>query len=57
MGILKAFALLWICFAASAWAEAPIDQILDTRYIDEANRKLGPFKLENAASDKSGCGK
>ena len=25
MGILKAFALLWICFAASAWAEAPID--------------------------------
>jgi len=25
MGILKAFALLWICFAASTWAEAPID--------------------------------
>jgi NitT/TauT family transport system substrate-binding protein len=47
----------WYVKVGVVRAEAPIDQILDTRYVDEANRKLGPFKLENAASDKSGCGK
>ena len=30
-------------FAAPA---SPLNALLDTRYIDEANRKLGPFKLE-----------
>jgi hypothetical protein len=38
-------------------AEAPMDQVLDTRYADVANGKLGPFKLENTASTKAGCGK
>ena len=47
----------WYVKVGVVRAEAPIDQILDTKYIDEANRKLGPFKLENAASDKTGCGK
>ena len=47
----------WYVSAGVVRSEAPLDQVLDTRYVDEANRKLGPFKLENAASTKAGCGK
>ena len=46
----------WYVSAGVVRSEAPLDQVLDTRYVDEANRKLGPFKLENAASTKAGCG-
>ncbi len=38
-------------------SEAPMDAVFDTRYAAEANRKVGAFKLEKAASDKKGCGK
>jgi len=47
----------WYVSAGVVRTEAPMDQILDTRYADEANKKLGPFKLENTASTKKGCGK
>jgi NitT/TauT family transport system substrate-binding protein len=47
----------WYVKAGVVRAESPMDQILDTRYADEANRKLGPFKLETASSGKAGCGK
>lgn len=47
----------WYVKVGVVRTEAPIDAVLDTRYVTEANRKLGPFKLENAASDKTGCGK
>jgi NitT/TauT family transport system substrate-binding protein len=47
----------WYVKVGVVRTEAPIDQILDTRYVDEANRILGPFKLENSASTKAGCGK
>ena len=41
----------------SVRTEAPIDQVLDTRYADTANKIVGPFKLENTADTKPGCGK
>jgi NitT/TauT family transport system substrate-binding protein len=47
----------WYVSAGVVRSEAPMDQVLDTRYADEANKKLGPFKLENTASTKAGCGK
>ena len=47
----------WYVSVGVVRSEAPIEQVLDTRYIDEANKKLGPFKLENATSTKKGCGK
>jgi NitT/TauT family transport system substrate-binding protein len=38
-------------------SELPIDQLFDNKFADNANRALGPFKLENAASTKAGCGR
>jgi NitT/TauT family transport system substrate-binding protein len=33
----------------------PAERILDTRYVDYALAKLGPFELENKASQLAGC--
>jgi hypothetical protein len=33
------------------------DQFSDNRFAENAIRKLGPFKLENTASTKKGCGR
>jgi NitT/TauT family transport system substrate-binding protein len=33
------------------------DQFADNRFAENAVRKLGPFKLENTASTKKGCGR
>jgi NitT/TauT family transport system substrate-binding protein len=33
----------------------PIEQVLDTHYIDYANQQLGPFVLENKDSKVKGC--
>jgi NitT/TauT family transport system substrate-binding protein len=35
----------------------PLDKVIDTRFADNANKALGPFKVENAASTLKGCGK
>jgi len=37
--------------------ELPIDKVVDTTFADAANKALGPFKVENAASTLKGCGK
>ncbi|MGZ5865198.1 MAG: ABC transporter substrate-binding protein [Xanthobacteraceae bacterium] len=47
----------WYIKAGVVRTEAPIDQVLDTRYADTANKIVGPFKLENTADTKPGCGK
>jgi hypothetical protein len=47
----------WYVKAGVVRTEVPIDQILDTHYVEIANKKLGPFTLENPASPKAGCGK
>jgi hypothetical protein len=36
---------------------APIDTVLDRHYAEVANKKVGPFKLENTSSTKKGCGR
>jgi NitT/TauT family transport system substrate-binding protein len=36
---------------------SPLDKVLDTHFMDVANKKVGPFKLENTASQKKGCGR
>jgi ABC-type nitrate/sulfonate/bicarbonate transport system substrate-binding protein len=38
-------------------SEFTLDQIWEQRFADEANARLGPFKLENTTSTKAGCGK
>jgi len=35
----------------------PLDKVVDMRFADAANKALGPFKLENTASTKKGCGR
>ncbi|HVG52240.1 MAG TPA: ABC transporter substrate-binding protein [Xanthobacteraceae bacterium] len=47
----------WYVKVGVVRSEAPLDAVLDMRYANEANSKIGPFKLENTASDKKGCGK
>lgn len=47
----------WYVKAGVVRSEAPIEQVLDTRYADNANKKVGPFKLENTSDPKGGCGK
>lgn len=37
--------------------ELPAEQVVDLKFAENANRALGPFKLENTASTKSGCGR
>jgi NitT/TauT family transport system substrate-binding protein len=37
--------------------ELPMDKIIDTTFAENANKALGPFKVENAASALKGCGK
>ena len=37
--------------------ELPVDKIIDTKFAENANKALGPFKVENAASTLKGCGK
>jgi hypothetical protein len=34
-----------------------MDKIIDTKFAENANKALGPFKVENAASTLKGCGK
>ena len=34
-----------------------VDKFVDNHFAENAIRKLGPFKLENAASTKKGCGR
>jgi NitT/TauT family transport system substrate-binding protein len=38
-------------------AELPLDQVIDTKFAENANKALGPFKLENTASTLKGCGR
>jgi NitT/TauT family transport system substrate-binding protein len=47
----------WYVKAGVVRAEAPIDQIIDAHFMEVANKKVGPFKLENTASTNKGCGK
>jgi NitT/TauT family transport system substrate-binding protein len=35
----------------------PLDKVIDTKFAENANKALGPFKVENAASKLKGCGK
>jgi NitT/TauT family transport system substrate-binding protein len=35
----------------------PFEKTVDTRFAEAANKALGPFKVENAASPLKGCGK
>jgi NitT/TauT family transport system substrate-binding protein len=36
-------------------AKFPAERLIDMSYVDDANRKLGPFVLENKASTLAGC--
>jgi len=47
----------WYVKQGLSRSELPLDQVIESRYADAANAALGPFKLENTASTKSGCGK
>jgi NitT/TauT family transport system substrate-binding protein len=47
----------WYVKAGVARGEAPLDKVIDRSYAEKANKKLGPFKLENTASTLQGCGK
>ena len=38
-----------------ARAKFPIERLVDNSYVDNANRKLGPFVLENKDSKLAGC--
>lgn len=38
-------------------AELPLDKVIDTKFAENANKALGPFNVENAASTLKGCGK
>jgi NitT/TauT family transport system substrate-binding protein len=35
----------------------PIDQVVENKFAENAVKRLGPFKLENTASTKVGCGR
>lgn len=37
--------------------ELPLDKVIDTKFAENANKALGPFKLENTASALKGCGR
>lgn len=37
--------------------ELPLDKVIDTKFAENANKALGPFKLENTASTLKGCGR
>jgi hypothetical protein len=36
-------------------AQVPADRLVDARYAEYAAQKLGPFVLENKASQLAGC--
>lgn len=35
----------------------PVEQFVENKFAENAIKKLGPFKLENTASTKTGCGR
>ncbi len=37
--------------------DVPRNRLVDNRYVEAANAKLGPFKIENASSRIAGCGR
>ena len=47
----------WYVKQGLARSELPLDQVLEARFAEHANAALGPFKLENTASTKAGCGR
>jgi len=47
----------WYVRQGLSRSELPLDQVLESRFVDAANAALGPFKLENTASTKAGCGR
>jgi len=41
--------------AAAIEVEFPAERVINSSFIDEANKKLGPFELKNKASKLPGC--
>jgi len=37
--------------------ELPLDKVIDTKFAENANKALGPFKIENTTSTLKGCGR
>src|SRR5262245_15675511 len=47
----------WYVAQGLVRAELPLDRIVDESFAQDANRKLGPFRLERQDSTKAGCGR
>ena len=47
----------WYVKQGLARSELSLDQLVESSLAENANKAVGPFKLENTASSKSGCGK
>ena len=47
----------WYAQQGLVRGELPLDKVVDTAFAASANKALGPFKVENAASTLKGCGK
>jgi NitT/TauT family transport system substrate-binding protein len=47
----------WYVSQGLVRAELPLDQIVDDRFAKDANRALGPFRLDAPEDGKAGCGR
>jgi NitT/TauT family transport system substrate-binding protein len=60
-GIVKPSAVLdildWYRANGFVKGDVPRDALVDNRYVEAANAKLGPFKLHNETSKLRGCGR